>query len=96
MIQEMDCCCEARLTIGNQLGLHARVATMIVKTMQNFTCNVTVSKDGIEANAGSVLGLLLLAAPHGSQIMVRADGPDSKQAILEISRIIGANDSEEN
>ncbi len=72
MIREMDCCCEASLTIGNELGLHARVATMMVQSMQNFSCSVTVTKDGIEANAKSVLGLLLLAAPHGSQIKVRA------------------------
>jgi phosphocarrier protein HPr len=64
--------------------------------MKNFASSVTLTKDGIEANARSVLGLLLLAAPHGSQIMVRAEGPDSREAIQEISRIIGNHDSEEN
>ncbi|MBI4963409.1 MAG: HPr family phosphocarrier protein [Desulfomonile tiedjei] len=79
---------EETLTVGNQLGLHARVATMIVQTMRNYASKVTLGKDGVEVDARSVLGLLLLAATPGSEIVVRAQGPDSRQALEEIGRLI--------
>jgi phosphocarrier protein len=79
---------ETKLTVSNELGLHARVATMMVQAMQNYSSQVTVVKDGVEVDARSVLGLLLLAATPGCEIIVRACGPDSEQAIQEISRLI--------
>jgi phosphocarrier protein HPr len=87
---------EKTLTVGNRLGLHARVATMMVQTMRNYSCQVTLVKDGVEVDARSVLGLLLLAASPGSEILVRAQGLDSMEAINEISRIIQDEESEEN
>ncbi len=87
---------EKTLTVGNRLGLHARVATMMVQTMRNYSCQVTLVKDGVEVDARSVLGLLLLAASPGSEIVVRAQGLDCMEAINEISRIIQDEESEEN
>jgi phosphocarrier protein HPr len=87
---------EKTLTVGNKLGLHARVATMMVQTMRNYSCQVTLVKDGVEVDARSVLGLLLLAASPGSEILVRAQGMDSIEAINEIGRIIQDEESEEN
>jgi phosphocarrier protein HPr len=86
---------EKTLTVGNKLGLHARVATTMVQTMRNYSCQVTLVKDGVEVDARSVLGLLLLAASPGSEIVVRAQGLDSMEAINEISRIIQDEESEE-
>ncbi len=86
---------EKTLTVGNRLGLHARVATMMVQSMRNYSCQVTLVKDGVEVDARSVLGLLLLAASPGSEIVVRAQGPDGMEAINEISRIIQDEESEE-
>jgi len=87
---------ERTMTIGNQLGLHARVATMMVQAMRNFSCQVTVVKDGVEVDARSILGLLLLAATPGSQIVVRATGPDSAKAIEEICRLVEHQDPKAN
>jgi phosphotransferase system HPr (HPr) family protein len=86
---------ERTLRVSNQLGLHARVATMMVQAMQNYTCQVTLVKDGVEVDARSVLGLLLLAATPGSELLVRAHGPDSRQAIQEISRLIEDEEPQE-
>ncbi len=86
---------ETTLRVGNQLGIHARVATMMVQAMQNYTCQVTLVKDGVEVDARSVLGLLLLAATPGSELVVPAHGPDSRQAIQEISRLIQDEETEE-
>ncbi len=86
---------ETTLTVSNELGLHARVATMMVQAMQNYACQVTLVKDGVEVDARSVLGLLLLAATPGSEVLVRAHGPDSSRAIQEISRLIQDEEPEE-
>lgn len=79
---------ERTFTIKNKLGLHARAANMVVQTASNFACSITVIKDGIEANAKSIMGLLLLAAGKGSKIVVRAEGKDAKEALKEIGKLI--------
>jgi phosphocarrier protein HPr len=74
--------------IKNKLGLHARAANMMVQVAGNFVSTITVNKDGIEANAKSIMGLLLLAAGQGSKVIVRAQGKDAKEAIAEIGKLI--------
>ena len=80
---------EKTVTIGNQLGLHARVATALVQTMKRHTCQVTVAKDGMEVDARSVLGLLLLAATPGAELIIRAQGPGSQRSCRTNKQIIG-------
>ncbi len=79
---------ERTFTIKNKLGLHARAANMVVQTASNFASSITVTKDGIEANAKSIMGLLLLAAGKGSKIVVRAKGKDAQEALKEIGKLI--------
>jgi phosphocarrier protein HPr len=79
---------ERTFTIKNKLGLHARAANMMVQAASNFKCTITVNKDGIEANAKSIMGLLLLAAGKGSKIVVKAEGKDAKEAIKELGKLI--------
>jgi phosphocarrier protein len=79
---------ERTFIIKNKLGLHARAANLVVQLASNFESIITVDKDGIEANAKSIMGLLLLAAGQGSQIVVRAQGQDAKEAIEEIGKLI--------
>jgi len=87
---------EKALIVNSQQGLHARIATLVVQAMQKLSCEVTVVKDGVEVNAKSVLGLLLLAATAGTEIIVRAQGPDSTKAIEEFSRLIEHEDTKRN
>ena len=84
----MELVAERTFTIRNKLGLHARAANMVVQVASNFEAAITVDKDGLEANAKSIMGLLLLAAGHGSQIVVRAQGKDAKEAIEAIGSLI--------
>jgi phosphocarrier protein HPr len=85
---------EETLTVTNRLGIHARVATMMVQTMRQYVSQVTLAKDGVEADARSVLGLLLLAAAPGCEITVRARGVDCREAFQEISKLIQDEDSD--
>jgi len=86
---------EGVFTITNKLGLHARAANMVVQSASNFTCSITITKDGIEANAKSIMGLLLLAAAQGSKVVVRAVGADARQAITAIGKLIEEQFGEE-
>ena len=51
---------ERTFIIANKLGLHARAANMVVQVASNFESAITMNKDGIEANAKSIMGLLML------------------------------------
>jgi phosphocarrier protein HPr len=75
-------------TIQNELGLHARPAMLLVQAITRLECEVTIEKDGFEADAKSIMGVLTLAAERGSQITVIATGPDAEKAIDAIKKLI--------
>ena len=72
---------EAELLIRNQLGLHARACALFVKTAAKFKSNVLVSRDDLEVNGKSIMGVMMLAAEEGSIIRVRVEGPDEAEAV---------------
>jgi phosphocarrier protein HPr len=75
-------------TIVNRLGLHARAAAQLVQTANRFHADVTVMKDGEVVNGKSIMGILMLAAPKGSQIEVEVTGEDMEQAFSTIAKLI--------
>jgi phosphocarrier protein HPr len=76
---------ELQLVIRNQLGLHARACALFVKTASKFRSEVFVSRDDLEVNGKSIMGVMMLAAEEGATITVRATGAD-EQAALEAIR----------
>ena len=68
------------LQITNKTGLHARPAAMLVKTTAKFKSNIMISKDGIEVNGKSIMGVMTLAAESGSIIEILIEGPDEQDA----------------
>ncbi len=79
---------EMDLLIRNQLGLHARACALFVKTAARFRSQVFVSRDDLEVNGKSIMGVMMLAAEEGSTIRVRADGPDESEAILALQELV--------
>ncbi|GAK52753.1 phosphocarrier protein HPr [Candidatus Moduliflexus flocculans] len=75
-------------TIKNELGLHARAAAQFVQTANKFRAEITVSKDGEEVNGKSILNLMMLAAPIGSEILLKADGEDALEMLESLLRLI--------
>jgi phosphocarrier protein HPr len=75
-------------TIRNRLGLHARVAALLVKTANRFTSEITIEKDGLEVNGKSIMGILMLAVSRGSKITLKAEGRDAVQAIKALGELI--------
>ena len=78
---------ERTLQIVNTHGLHARPAAQLVQAATRFRCEVFLEKDGIRVNAKSIMGVLTLAAPTGSEILVSCEGDDADKALEALARI---------
>lgn len=75
------------LLIENRLGLHARAAAQIVKTASGFSSKILLSKDGIEVDGKSIMGIMMMAAAKGSALLVSAEGADEDQALASMERL---------
>jgi phosphocarrier protein HPr len=76
------------LRIVNQRGLHARAAAKFVALAERFGANVDVIKDGQSVSARSIMGLMLLGAGPGSEIELRAEGWDAREALEALSALV--------
>jgi phosphotransferase system HPr (HPr) family protein len=76
------------VTILNPLGLHARAAARFVHAASAFACRIRVGRGGREVDGKSIMGLLLLAASRGSEIIISADGPDEETAVVALCALI--------
>ena len=79
---------EIQLLIRNQLGLHARACALFVKTASRFKSEVMVSRDGLEVNGKSIMGVMMLAAEEGATIVVKADGADAADALVALQELV--------
>lgn len=71
-------------TVSNRLGLHARPASMFVKTTSRFSSQVKIVRDGQEIDGKSIMGILMLAAGPGTELKIVAEGPDEKDVISSL------------
>lgn len=72
---------ERDVVIINKLGLHARASAKLTKLASNFKCEVMLSRNNRHVNAKSIMGVMLLAAAQGSEVVLRVDGPDEMDAL---------------
>ena len=79
---------EREVVIGHRLGLHARAAAKLVQLSSQYQSTIVLfrsdSTKTVEADARSILSILLLSAGFGSRVSVRADGVDEDQAVEAI------------
>ena len=76
------------VTISNKYGLHARPAAEFVKLAGKFRSSVWVKKDDVEVNGKSIMGVMMLAAEHGSDITIRASGEDADAAVQALAELV--------
>ncbi len=76
------------LILRNRLGLHARAAAKFVHAAASFESKISITKDGDEVDGKSILGLLLLAAGKGTELLVRAEGPDEEKALATLRELV--------
>jgi len=79
---------ERNATLKNSRGLHARPAAMLVSAAKEFKSEITFSKDSDTVNAKSIMGVLMLAAPTGANISIRANGEDADRAVDALHTLI--------
>jgi phosphocarrier protein HPr len=79
---------ERTVLIENKNGLHARPAAEIVKLAAKFNSEITIVKDDLDVNGKSIMGVMMLAAEHGSDITFRAEGPDAQQALDALATLV--------
>ena len=75
---------EKKVQIINRAGLHTRPAATIVKMAAKYKCEFFISRDGMNINGKSIIGVMTLAAEEGSEILLSFDGEDEEQAAKEI------------
>lgn len=75
---------EKIVKIVNKAGLHTRPAATIVKLAAKYKCEFFISKDGININGKSIIGVMTLAAENGSELNLSFDGEDESKAAEEI------------
>ena len=86
---------EREFDILNRLGLHARAAAQLVRMANGFSSEIHVVKDEMEVNGKSIMGVLMLAAPKDTRILIRAIGLDAEEALAAIGELIARKFGEE-
>ncbi len=75
---------ERQIKVINTLGIHARPASMIVQTAAKFKSSIWIIKDGANADAKSIMSVMMLAAAYNSSVTIRASGSDEADAVNAI------------
>lgn len=81
---------ERPVQIQNKHGLHARPAAEMVKAASRFQSDVTITRDDMEVNGKSIMGVMMLAAECGATITLRASGPDAEAAVAALEALVDA------
>lgn len=79
---------EVTVTIIHDVGLHARPASMFVKTAAKFGSDIVVTHGENTVNAKSILAVLTLGAHKGAKITIKAEGDDSDEALLALEQLV--------
>ena len=79
---------ERPVTIINKLGLHARAAAKLVSAASAFSSDVELSKDGQRVNGKSIMGVMMLAASRGTELVIITNGRDEVAAADRIEALV--------
>lgn len=74
-------------TIANELGMHARPASLFVKTATRYKCDIIVEKDGTKVSGKSIIGLLTIEGSPGSKLKIIASGEDAEEALKALEML---------
>jgi phosphocarrier protein HPr len=86
---------EQMVVIQNKLGLHARACSVFVKEAAKYASHVVVGRDGLEVNGKSILGVMMLAAERGAELLLRTEGTDEAEALAGLVKVVNDKFGEE-
>ncbi len=79
---------QATLTITNKLGLHARASAKLTKLAGSFRSDIHLTRNGRRVNAKSIMGVMMLAAGLGSELLLETQGEDEQQAMDALRALV--------
>lgn len=79
---------QRRAVLQNRLGLHARAASKLVQTAARFEAETWLAREDRRVNAKSIMGVLLLAAPCGTELLLETSGQDEELAMAALEALI--------
>jgi len=76
------------VTIINKLGLHARAAARFVTTASSYSSHVDVARNGQHVNGKSIMGVMMLAASRGTELIIKTQGADEVEAADSLVKLV--------
>lgn len=76
------------VTIINKLGLHARAAAKFVTVASSFSSEIDIAKDGQKVNGKSIMGVMMLAASRGTELVIMVNGSDETEAADSLESLV--------
>ena len=86
---------ETNFKILNSVGIHARPATVFVKTCKKFKSKITICKNNECRNAKKILQVLDLDVVYGDEIKLIIEGEDAEEAMKTLTELINNKFGEE-
>jgi phosphocarrier protein len=68
--------------------VHARAAAKLTHLASGFQSEIWLSRSGRRVNAKSIMGVMMLAAGKGSQVVLDAEGADAEAALAALAKLI--------
>jgi phosphotransferase system HPr (HPr) family protein len=83
---------EKAVVVTNRLGIHARPATVFVQAAARFDADIFLSKGDVSrVNGKSIMGVMMLAAVQGAEVLVEAEGSDAQQAVERLAELLASD-----
>lgn len=79
---------EEKVTLINEIGLHARPASLFIREAVKHPCDINIVKDGRSYNAKSIMSVLSMSANKGDEIIIRAHGDDEETAVKSLIDLV--------
>lgn len=84
-----------QVVIINKLGLHARAAARFVTVASSFSSSIDIAKDGQKVNGKSIMGVMMLAASRGTELIIITEGSDETEAADSLAKLVTERFGEE-
>ena len=81
----------SKVKVLNETGIHLRLANLIVSAASQFKAKVMLEKDGLEVNAKSMLGVAMLGAEQGAELILNIEGSDEQEALDTLTGLFETN-----
>lgn len=77
-----------KVLVPNELGLHMRAAKVFADAASRYESQIKVGRGDLRINGKSIMGLLMLAAPLGTELMLEVEGRDAEDAMRDLVNLV--------